>query len=199
LADSFGGQPTIVRIDDASPSPAAAANQGVRLTGGDLVGLTVDGARLASPGLLAGEIRANGVSTRAVVTAPAWHLGSVPHMKASEAGYDQTAEGQLLDTVAWRDDGYQLFAMSCFAGSSWRGIFGPMGESSSLFLASSIWHELGGLDEAFDLPGGGLVNHDLYHRAWLDWRPRASPSGAELDGSRLRPRRTGTRACRPGP
>ena len=40
-----------------------------------------------------------------------------------------------------------------------------MGESSSLFLSPTLWSELGGLDEAFDLPGGGLVNHDLYHRA----------------------------------
>ena len=165
LVDSFGGQLTIVRIDDASPSPAAAANLGLRAARGDLVGLIVDGARLESPALLAGAIRASGLSPRAVVTAPAWHLGSVPHMRAAEAGYDQTAEDQLLDSVGWRDDGYQLFTVSCFAGSSWRGIFGPMGESSSLFLAPSMWHELGGLDEAFDLPGGGLVNHDLYHRA----------------------------------
>ncbi len=165
LVERFGGQLRIVRIDDASPSPAAAANVGLGAASGDLVGLIVDGARLASPGLLAGAVRANGLSARAVVTAPAWHLGSVPHMKAAEAGYDQTAEDHLLDTVAWRDDGYQLFAVSCFAGSSWRGIFGPMGESSSLFLAPSLWAELGGLDEAFDLPGGGLVNHDLYHRA----------------------------------
>ena len=40
-----------------------------------------------------------------------------------------------------------------------------MGESSSLFLHRALWDELGGLDEAFELPGGGLVNHDLYRRA----------------------------------
>ena len=28
-----------------------------------------------------------------------------------------------------------------------------------------MWDELGGLDERFELPGGGLVNHDLYRRA----------------------------------
>ena len=40
-----------------------------------------------------------------------------------------------------------------------------MGESSSLFLTRELWRELGGLDERFALPGGGLVNHDLYRRA----------------------------------
>jgi len=40
-----------------------------------------------------------------------------------------------------------------------------MGESSSLFMSRELWGELGGLDERFALPGGGLVNHDLYRRA----------------------------------
>src|SRR5262249_27670523 len=46
-----------------------------------------------------------------------------------------------------------------------RGLFGSMGESSSLFMPRELWHELHGLDEQFALPGGGLVNHDLYRRA----------------------------------
>jgi hypothetical protein len=40
-----------------------------------------------------------------------------------------------------------------------------MGESSSLFARREVWAELGGLDERFELPGGGLANHDLYRRA----------------------------------
>ncbi len=40
-----------------------------------------------------------------------------------------------------------------------------MGESSSLFASREVWAELGGLDERFELPGGGLANHDLYRRA----------------------------------
>lgn len=86
-------------------------------------------------------------------------------MRAAEVGYDQQVEDRLLDSIDWRNDGYSLFGVSTFAGSSHRGWFGPMGESSSLFLPRALWSELGGLDAAFDLPGGGLVNHDLYHRA----------------------------------
>lgn len=165
VGDGFAGHLRILRIDPAPRSPARAANEGVAASDGDLVGLIVDGARMVSPGLLSTALLGAGLAARPVVTAPAWHLGSVPHMRAAEVGYDQTVEDELLAGVGWEDDGYGLFTIATFAGSSWRGIFGPMGESSSLFLRPSMWRELGGLDEAFDLPGGGLVNHDLYRRA----------------------------------
>jgi hypothetical protein len=80
-------------------------------------------------------------------------------------GYDQVVEDELLARSGWEDDGYRLFEISTPAGSSGRGLFGPMGESSSLFCSYTMWQELGGLDERFALPGGGLVNHDLYRRA----------------------------------
>jgi hypothetical protein len=48
-----------------------------------------------------------------------------------------------------------------------------MGESNALFMPKSMWQELGGLDELFALPGGGLSNHDLFRRA------------CELDGAQL--------------
>jgi hypothetical protein len=120
---------------------------------------------LASPGLLAEARRAACLAQHPVITAPAFHLGPVRHMQAAEAGYDQAAEDQLLADSGWEDDGYRLFEISTPAGSWGRGLFGPAGESSSLFCPRSIWDELGGLDERFALPGGGLVNHDLYRRA----------------------------------
>jgi hypothetical protein len=128
-------------------------------------GLIVDGARLASPGLLAGALVAVRLADRSVVTAPAFHLGDAPHMRAVETGYDRSVEDTLLDGCGWRDDGYRLFGVSTPAGSSGRGLFGPMGESSSLFAPALLWDELGGMDERFALPGGGLANHDLYLRA----------------------------------
>lgn len=165
LVDGFAGRLRVLRIDPAPPSPARAANAGIDSAHGDVVGLIVDGARLVTPGLLATALLAQPLADRPVVTAPAFHLGSVPHMKAADVGYDQAVEDELLAGSSWEDDGYALFSIATFAGSSWRGFFGPMGESSSLFLARPLWAELGGLDERFDLPGGGLVNHDLYHRA----------------------------------
>jgi hypothetical protein len=165
ILDRFTGHLRLERIDPAPPSPAHAANLGVAAADHDLVGLIVDGARMASPGLLGGARRAALVAERPVVTALAFHLGPVPHMRAGEVGYDQTAEDALLAGSGWEADGYELFSLSTLAGSSHRGLFGPMGESSSLFLPRELWDELGGVDERFAMPGGGLGNHDLYHRA----------------------------------
>jgi hypothetical protein len=153
------------RIDDAPPSPAQAANVGVALARGELIGLVIDGARMASPGLLATAMTAARLSPRAVITAPAWHLGPDVQARSTAKGYDQAAEDELLAACGWERDGYALFAVSTPAASSARGLFGPMGESSSLFMQRELWNELGGLDERFVLPGGGLVNHDLYRRA----------------------------------
>lgn len=165
LVAGFPGQLRLERIDPAPPSPALAANHGLRMADGDLIGLVVDGARLASPGLLAEARRAARLAPRPVVTAPAYHLGSETHARASEVGYDQAVEDQLLAASGWEDDGYRLLDISTPARSWGRGLFGPAGESSSLFCPRPLWDELGGLDERFALPGGGLVNHDLYRRA----------------------------------
>jgi len=155
----------LIRLDPAPPSPARAANTGIAACRGDLVGVVMDGARLASPGLLSTALLGARLVDRPVVTAPAYHLGPTTHMKAAEAGYDQQVEDRMLDDVDWKADGYRLLGCSTFAGSSHRGWFGHKSESSSLFMARELWRDLGGYDESFDLPGGGLVNHDLYRRA----------------------------------
>ncbi len=161
----FPGRIRSLRLDPAPPSPVRAANEGLKRAGGELVGLMIDGARIASPGLLATARLATRLASRPVITCPAWHLGEVPHKAAAQAGYDQSVEDTLLARTRWEDDGYNLFSVSTFSGSSGRGIFGPMGESNALFLPRSMWDELGGLDERFALPGGGLANHDVFQRA----------------------------------
>jgi len=162
---AFPGRLRAFRMERAEPSPVRAANHGLAQASGDLVGMMIDGARLASPGLLATARLATRLAERPVITTPAWHLGPVTHMRAAEVGYDQTVEDELLAGSGWESDGYELFALSTLSGSSGRGIFGPMGESNGLFMPRRLWDELGGYDERFALPGGGLANHDLYRRA----------------------------------
>jgi len=138
---------------------------GIDRAAGEFVGLVVDGARMASPGLLASSCRARRLFDETIVAAVGYHLGPQRHMDAHHAGYDQRVEDELLAGVPWEDDGYQLFALATLAGSSAWGWFQPLAESSALFMSKRLWSRLGGLDERFELPGGGLVNHDLYRRA----------------------------------
>jgi glycosyltransferase involved in cell wall biosynthesis len=164
ITESAPGART-ARLDPAPPSPARAANLGLEMARGDLIGLIIDGARLASPGLLSRALLAQRLAARPVIASLSWHLGPGTHMEAGARGYDQTTEDALLADVGWEDDGYRLFAVSSLAGASRRGWFGPLGESNALFLPRALWHELDGLDERFALPGGGLVNHDTFRRA----------------------------------
>jgi hypothetical protein len=165
LLAAFPGRLRHTRIEPAPPSPARAANVGLEMARGGVVGLIIDGARMASPGLLADAQLAMRLADQPIAAAPGYHLGPNRHMEAEDAGYDRSTEDRLLEEIDWRADGYRLFEVSTLAASSGRGWFGPMGESSALFMLREMWQQLGGLDERFELPGGGLVNHDLYRRA----------------------------------
>jgi glycosyltransferase involved in cell wall biosynthesis len=165
LLDSFGGDIRLTRVRDARPAPGRAANEAIASARGDFVGLLIDGARIASPGLLARAVQAQRLAPRPVVAALAWHLGGARHDQATAEGYDQHAEDELLGGLDWERDGYRLFGASTLAASSSRGWFGPMGESNALFMPKEMWNALGGFDERFALPGGGLSNHDLFRRA----------------------------------
>jgi hypothetical protein len=45
------------------------------------------------------------------------------------------------------------------------GWFAPVTESNCLFMPRTLFDELNGFDERFDLPGGGFLNLDFYRRA----------------------------------
>jgi hypothetical protein len=162
---ALGARLRWVRIDQPSPSPAAAINQAITSARADLIGVMIDGARLASPGLLAGALDASRLHRRAVIASLAFHLGPAPQAQSAGTGYDQAAEDRLLEQVGWTADGYRLFEVSVPAPSSRRGWFEAPAESSALFMDRGMWGELGGLDERFRTPGGGLVNLDLFARA----------------------------------
>jgi len=165
MIESFPGRIRSVRLDPAPPAPAHAANLGIDMADAEFVGLWIDGARLASPGLLARARLGRRLSEQPLVATLGWHLGPARHMDAHKVGYDRAAEDALLVSLEWEGDGYRLFSAATLAGSSARGWFAPMGESNALFMTKPMWQGLGGLDERFVLPGGGLSNHDLYRRA----------------------------------
>lgn len=155
----------ILRIDNASQSPASAINEGLKLAKGDLVGVFIDGARMASPNLLSIALRAAKVHPRPIISTIGFHLGPDIQSRSILNGYNQQREDKLLEQANWEEDGYRLFDISVFAGSSSDGWFMPMGESNGIFLTQNMWDELGGYDENFTCKGGGLVNLDTYARS----------------------------------
>ena len=157
----------LIRLADAGPSPVAAINQGLAAARGELIGVWIDGARLASPGLLRGALAAARLHARPVIGTLGFHLGPDLQSRSIRAGYGSAREDELLASVDWSQDGYRLFEISCFAGSSLGGWFQPIAETNSLFLTRAQWRELGGYDPRFRLPGGGLANLDMWRRACL--------------------------------
>ncbi len=146
------------------PSPAAAANLGLALARGEVVGLLLDGARLATPGLLATAQRAAASHPRAVVTTVGWLLGcGAPDRSSLSNDAAAAADTEaILRAIDWPRQAHRLLEVARLDGSnSW---FGPGFESPALFLSAALWRELGGLDERFDEPGGGFVALDLYAR-----------------------------------
>jgi glycosyltransferase involved in cell wall biosynthesis len=150
---------------DATPSPCKAINAAVRRTRGDQVGVLIDGARMASPGLIRYAIDALRINQACVVTALSWHLGPKPQSLSIQEGYCQYQEDQLLDSIDWANNGYRLFDISSFAWSSACGYFGDIAESNAIFLSRPFYDALQGFEERFNLPGGGLANLDFYKRA----------------------------------
>jgi len=154
-------------ISNSHPSPATALNEGAGLARGKLLGFMIDGARMLSPGILHYVYLAYRTFNNPLITTLGFHLGPKIQFQAALEGYNQQVEDELLDSIDWENNGYELFKISCFAGSSRFGWFGPLGESSCLFLKASLFNEITGFEEAFDMPGGGLVNLDFYARAAL--------------------------------
>ncbi len=158
----------VFRTDSPTVSPVPALNLGLEKARADLIGVMIDGARLASPGLLGTALEASRLHPRPVIGTLAFHLGPDVQMKSIANGYDQQAEDRLLAESEWEQNGYRLFEISVFAGSSSGGWFRVPAETNALFLTRGQWKDLGGYDPGFVTPGGGLANLDVWARACAD-------------------------------
>jgi glycosyltransferase involved in cell wall biosynthesis len=150
--------------DKAQPSPVAAINEALAAARGEVVGVFIDGARIASPGILAGALDAAKLHPEPAIGVFSFHLGPDIQSRSAQTGYDQAVEDRLLAGVRWQEDPYRLFDIAVFAESSASGWFSTPAETNALFLRREKWLELGGFDPAFKSPGGGLANLDLWAR-----------------------------------
>jgi glycosyltransferase involved in cell wall biosynthesis len=171
MVEGFGPNVRHVFHATESVSPVEALNLGARLARGTHLAFVVDGARMASPGLIRATLNALRTEPMPFVCALSWHLGPDVQNRSILRGYDQQVEDDLLHGIDWPHDGYRLFEIATLAQSSAPGFLGGFPrECSWLSLSRTGWERLNGYDPAFISPGGGLVNHDIVGRAADDGR-----------------------------
>jgi len=146
-------------------SPVRAMNRAVEKTSAPVVMCLIDGARMLSPGVFRYAMKAFRIFDRPFVYTLGMHLGPAIQNVSMLDGYNRDVEDRLLGKVDWRRDGYELFKISSLAGSSADGFWEGATESNCFCLRRQDWDELGGYDERFQSPGGGLCNLDFFTRA----------------------------------
>jgi glycosyltransferase involved in cell wall biosynthesis len=170
-ADWFEDVPaelSILRFSPGNPSPCRALNAGVASAKGDLVAVVIDGARMASPGLLSRASAAIRTANDVFVATMGFHLGSETQQISTTKGYGPEVEDRLLAEIGWPNDGYRLFEI-CARGESYRnGILSNFPETTAFVMRRASYQRLGGYQEGFRYPGGGLANFDFYGRVLQD-------------------------------
>lgn len=163
----------VIRIEDGGWSPCRAVNRAAALATGDHIAVLIDGARMATPGLLSTALKAARTSEGAFVATLGFHLGPKPQQVSTTEGYDRKAEDQLLAAIDWPADGHRLFEISCLGESYRQGVFAAPPETTFFAMRRDRFQALGGFDERFTSLGGGFANYDFFERA-------LEPEDAEL-------------------
>ena len=160
---SFGPEFRFVDLgDDAPSSPTVALNLGIEQSRGRNIALMVDGAHVLSPGVLANGLVGLDAYAPAVVATQQFYVGPGQQPDAVRNGYDQPREDELFDLIEWPSDGYRLFEVSHFIGE--RDWFDGIIETNCLIAPRSLLEQVGGFDDAFDMPGGGYTNLEVFER-----------------------------------
>lgn len=149
---------------ETNSSPVNAINFGVSKARAKHVAIMIDGARMVTPHVLKYMIEISSFHKNSVISIPGYHLGGKLQQDAVNEGYDQFEEARLMSTVNWFKNGYELFKIACFSGSSARGYFTDLSESNCLCVSKKLYWDIGGMDPNFDSHGGGFANLDLYKR-----------------------------------
>jgi len=149
----------------SSVSPAAALNAACRAAGGDRLLVIIDGAHILSPRVLSLAHTAFRMFPAPFVATVPFHLGPKQQYESMLEGYNQQVEDRMLAKCRWQEDGYRLYSVTEAFSDSSQGWFGMLFESGCFGMRKADFLALGGFDERFQSPGGGLVNLDLFRRA----------------------------------
>jgi hypothetical protein len=150
---------------EAPVNPGTAINRAVANTRSPLLCVLIDGARMLTPGVLRWGMDLSASSTHALVDVRSWHLGHKSQNDSLIEGYSPDIERELLAGISWPSDGYRLFEIG-FPSNPTRTPFQKcVFESNCLFISRHLFDQIGGFDERYTPPGGGLAGVDFFHRA----------------------------------
>jgi hypothetical protein len=157
----------LIYVEDAAHSPARAINMALAEAVGEIVCLMIDGAHLLTPGVFRMALASYAAFENPVVATRYFWLGPDTQNDSIANGYSKTVEDQLLQDINWPEDGYRLFEIGVplRAGAENINWLNRMFESNCLFMNRLLFQELGGAEERFESPGGGLINSDIFKRA----------------------------------
>lgn len=162
--EGFGREFRLFRPRRIISSPCAAINEAARAARGRYVGIMIDGAHMLTPGILREAVDAFKEHPDGIFAPRQWWLAGDQRWLSS-VGYTREMEDVLFARIGWPRDGYELFRVGAPVVESPNAWFDGMGESNCLILPKSLYERIGGMDERFDEPGGGLANLDLFRRA----------------------------------
>lgn len=114
-------------------SPVDAVNAGVKMVKAKNIAVIVDGARMATPGLVSNTLRGLRKFEEPLICTLSWHLGPDVQSVSMQFGYDQASEDRLLEIIDWQNNGYKLFDIATISPSSRPGFFGEVPRECSWF------------------------------------------------------------------
>jgi cephalosporin hydroxylase len=147
---------------EATPSPANALNEGIRISRGNSIALMIDGAHVVTPGVLRYGVAGLATYAPAIVATQPWYVGPGQQGDVMRSGYDEDYEDKLFGQIDWPRDGYRLFDIGHFVHD--RDWFDGVWESNCLFAPRKLLEQVGGFDEGFAMAGGGYTNLELFER-----------------------------------
>jgi len=155
----------VVRFNGGGVSPCKAINEGARLARAEHISVVIDGARIASPGLVSTALTASAVHPRSFVATLGFHLGPKMQQVSLAEGYTREIEDSLLASIGWPLDGYRMFEICALGGSYMEGVLKMPPETTFFVMKTSMFHEIGGYNDRFVELGGGLASFDFFRKA----------------------------------
>ncbi len=166
--DGVAATVRVVRFSPGNPSPCHALNHGIAGANGALIAVLIDGARIASPGLLLRATEAMRLADDVFVATMGFHLGPRTQQVSLSQGYSPAVEDRLLDEIRWLENGYRLFEI-CARGESYRnGVLSDFPETTAFLTRKATFERVGGFHEGFRYRGGGLANFEFFERVLQD-------------------------------